>query len=67
MIDWISLNRTLIAHLVLIATVFLLLQITAAVLVYMERKVAALIQQRYGPWLVGPRGLTSQEIGRAHV
>jgi NADH-quinone oxidoreductase subunit H len=57
MIDWVSLNRTLIAHLVLIATVFLLLQITAAVLVYMERKVAALIQQRYGPWLVGPRGL----------
>ncbi|MDQ3068741.1 MAG: NADH-quinone oxidoreductase subunit NuoH [Acidobacteriota bacterium] len=50
-------NRTLIAHLVLIGGVFLLLQITAAVLVYMERKVAALIQQRYGPWLVGPRGL----------
>jgi len=57
MIDWVSLNRTLIAHLVLIATVFLLLQITAAVLVYMERKVAALIQQRHGPWLVGPHGL----------
>jgi NADH-quinone oxidoreductase subunit H len=57
MIDWISLNRTLIAHLVLIGTVFVLLQITAAVLVYMERKVAALVQQRYGPWLVGPRGL----------
>ncbi len=50
-------NRTLIAHLILIGGVFLLLQITAAVLVYMERKVAALIQQRYGPWLVGPRGL----------
>ncbi len=57
MIDWVSLNRTLIAHLVLIGTVFLLLQITAAVLVYMERKVAAIIQQRHGPWLVGPRGL----------
>jgi NADH-quinone oxidoreductase subunit H len=56
-IGWVDANRTLIAHLVLIATVFLLLQITAAVLVYMERKVAALIQQRYGPWLVGPRGL----------
>src|SRR5687767_5346215 len=41
----------------LIGAVFMLLQITAAVLVYMERKVAALIQQRYGPWLVGPRGL----------
>jgi NADH-quinone oxidoreductase subunit H len=54
---WIDANRTLIAHLVLIVGVFFLLQITAAVLVYMERKVAALIQQRYGPWLVGPRGL----------
>jgi NADH-quinone oxidoreductase subunit H len=30
---------------------------SAAVLVYMERKVAAFIQQRYGPYLVGPRGL----------
>ena len=30
---------------------------SAAVLVYMERKVAALVQQRYGPYLVGPRGL----------
>jgi NADH-quinone oxidoreductase subunit H len=26
-------------------------------MVYMERKVAALIQQRYGPYLVGPHGL----------
>ncbi len=33
------------------------LQISAAVLVYMERKIAALVQQRYGPYLVGPRGL----------
>ena len=56
-IGWIDANRTLIAHLVLIATVFLLLQITAAVLVYMERKVAAFVQQRHGPTLVGPRGL----------
>jgi NADH-quinone oxidoreductase subunit H len=29
---------------------------SAAVLVYMERKVAAFVQQRYGPYLVGPRG-----------
>ena len=29
---------------------------SAAVLVYMERKVAALVQQRYGPYLVGPKG-----------
>ena len=54
---WADANRTLIAHLILIGFVFVLLQITAAVLVYMERKVAAIIQQRHGPWLVGPRGL----------
>jgi NADH-quinone oxidoreductase subunit H len=56
-IGWIDANRTLIAHLILIVTVFFLLQITAAVLVYMERKVAAFVQQRHGPTLVGPRGL----------
>jgi len=47
----------LIAQLGLIVVVFVALQISAAVLVYMERKVAAIIQQRYGPYLVGPRGL----------
>jgi NADH-quinone oxidoreductase subunit H len=30
---------------------------SAAILVYMERKVAAFVQQRYGPYLVGPMGL----------
>ena len=30
---------------------------SAAVLVYMERKVAAAVQQRVGPYLVGPRGV----------
>ncbi len=47
----------LTAQLGLIGVVFMALQISAAVLVYMERKVAALVQQRYGPYLVGPRGL----------
>jgi NADH-quinone oxidoreductase subunit H len=41
----------------LIVAVFFALQISAAVLVYMERKIAAFVQQRYGPYLVGPRGL----------
>jgi NADH-quinone oxidoreductase subunit H len=47
----------LIAQITLIGVVFMALQISAAVLVYMERKVAGFIQQRYGPYLVGPRGL----------
>jgi NADH-quinone oxidoreductase subunit H len=47
----------LIAHLLIIGVVFFALQITAAILVYMERKVAALVQERYGPYLVGPKGL----------
>jgi len=47
----------LIAHLAIIGVVFFALQISATVLVYMERKVAAFVQQRYGPFLVGPKGL----------
>ncbi len=52
-----TISPELIAHLGLIVFVFFLLQISAAVLVYMERKVAAFIQQRYGPYLVGPSGM----------
>jgi NADH-quinone oxidoreductase subunit H len=52
-----GISRELIVHLVIIGVVFFALQITAAVLVYMERKVAAVIQERYGPYLVGPKGL----------
>jgi NADH-quinone oxidoreductase subunit H len=52
-----GLTPELVAQLSLIGVVFLALQISAAVLVYMERKVAAFVQQRYGPYLVGPRGL----------
>ena len=46
-----------VAYAALVGGLFLALQISAAVMVYAERKVAALMQQRYGPWLVGPRGL----------
>jgi NADH-quinone oxidoreductase subunit H len=41
----------------IIVVVFHALLLSAAGLVYMERKVAAFAQQRYGPYLVGPRGL----------
>ena len=51
-----TIDPVLVGHLVVILVVFFALQISAAVLVYMERKVAAFIQQRYGPYLVGPRG-----------
>ena len=37
--------------------VFVMLLNSAAVMVYVERKVAAMLQQRVGPYLVGPRGL----------
>ena len=41
----------------IVFAVFMGLQIGAAVMVYAERKVAAFMQQRMGPYLVGPRGL----------
>ena len=62
MIDWaFSLfrppNNWWVAYAALVGGLFLALQLSAAVMVYAERKVAALMQQRYGPWLVGPKGL----------
>ena len=47
----------ILVQVTIILVVFFALQISAAVLVYMERKVAAVVQQRYGPYLVGPKGL----------
>ena len=47
----------LIAQLIVIGFTFFMLVNSAAILVYMERKVAAFLQQRYGPYLVGPKGL----------
>ena len=46
-----------IAYMVIVNIVFIGLQLMAAVMVYAERKVAAFMQQRYGPYLVGPKGL----------
>ena len=47
----------LVAQLGVIGFTFFMLLNSAAVLVYMERKVAAFVQQRFGPYLVGPQGL----------
>src|SRR6476660_7426625 len=46
-----------IAQIVLTLFVFFMLLNSAAVMVYFERKVAALLQQRVGPYLVGPKGV----------
>src|SRR5689334_10072203 len=47
----------LVAQLVLILFVFFMLLNSAAIMVYVERKVAAMLQQRIGPYLVGPKGM----------
>src|SRR5436190_9722163 len=47
----------LIGQIVLTLFVFVMLLSSAAGMVYVERKVAALLQQRLGPYLVGPKGL----------
>jgi NADH-quinone oxidoreductase subunit H len=47
----------LVAQIGLTLFVFVALLSSAAGMVYVERKVAALLQQRLGPYLVGPKGL----------
>ena len=47
----------LAAQIVLTLFVFVMLLNSAALMVYFERKVAAVLQQRMGPYLVGPKGL----------
>jgi NADH-quinone oxidoreductase subunit H len=51
------LNPVLIVQLALVLFVFVALLSSAAVMVYAERKIAAGLQQRLGPYLVGPRGV----------
>ena len=46
-----------IAQLAIVGFVFFMLLNSAAIMVYVERKVAARIQQRMGPTLVGPYGM----------
>jgi len=47
----------LLAQLVLTLFVFVMLLSSAAAMVYFERKLAAVLQQRMGPYLVGYKGL----------
>src|SRR6058998_3212127 len=47
----------LLAQIVLTLFVFVMLLNSAAIMVHVERKVAAMLQQRLGPYLVGPKGL----------
>ncbi len=50
-------TAVLVAQIGLLLFVFVMLLNSAAVMVYVERKVAALLQQRLGPYLVGPQGV----------
>ena len=49
-------SPVLIAQLGILGFVFVMLLSSSAIMVYVDRKVAAKIQQRMGPWLVGPYG-----------
>jgi NADH-quinone oxidoreductase subunit H len=53
----VTISPLFIAQITLTLLVFVALLSSAAGMVYFERKVAAMLQQRVGPYLVGPRGL----------
>ena len=55
-LTWVT-SPEFIVYASIVGVVFGGLQISAAVMVYAERKVAAFMQQRLGPTRVGPYGL----------
>jgi len=57
MLDFLSTNSFLIAQVGILVVIWIGLQLSAAVMVYAERKVAAYLQQRVGPTRVGYAGL----------
>lgn len=57
MFDLLSANSFLIAQIGICVVIWVALQLSAAVMVYAERKVAAYLQQRVGPTRTGPAGL----------
>src|ERR1700738_2723898 len=57
----------LVAQVGLTLFVFVMLLNSAAIMVYVERKVAALLQQRLGPYLVGPKGVLQPLAGVIHI
>ncbi len=57
MVDFIGANSFVIAQIGICVVVWVALQLSAAVMVYAERKVAAYLQQRVGPTRTGPAGL----------
>src|SRR3954465_6817360 len=57
MLDFFGTNSFLIAQVGILVVVWVALQLSAAVMVYAERKVAAYLQQRVGPTRVGYAGM----------
>jgi NADH-quinone oxidoreductase subunit H len=57
LIDYLLTYKTVIAAIAMIFVAFNALILASAGLVYWERKLMGFMQQRYGPYLVGPQGV----------